>query len=576
MVIVGAGASALDLAVALLGVGARVRLVTRQPLVKFHGRPRPRTLRDRIAAPMSGLGPGWKSRLCTDAPLLFHAMPEAFRIAVVRRHLGPAACWFTRDAVEGRVEYLLERSIAGAQDIAGRVRLGLRREDGGTEEVIADHVIAATGYRVDLTRLAFLPAALRDAIRLCDSSPALRGNFESSVPGLYFVGAAAANSFGPLSRFVFGADFTATRLAAHLGRSAPRSAPARGRPPCASRLLRRPDPRPRHARQTSAGSRRQAAPAAGSSQWRRSRSRSSPSNATSSAKYRRSSAIVSGDGTAAARRRVRRQDAVPQPPVQLDAKPVLDLAGHEQRPGQVGMAEHAGLVVDGELRAPVVIDAEEPQHPQIFPPRRLCQVVEQDRQHALRRHGAEQAFQLGAEGAGLAVEQAPPRPTESRQPFAAAAFALQVPGGAEVADVLVPGEHHLGMQRRRHLDRVAQHDDEARLRLAAQDVGDGDRGGEIPDRRLADRRVRVARAGEQARVGHRTRHALSVIGVKKMRFLDRRHEHRRVRCQPRRQGRRAAFRRAEDEKVRAAQFRLCQGFHHRVLAITQEFERRNF
>ena len=97
-----------------------------------------------------------------------------------------------------------------------------------TEEVTTDHVIAATGYRVDLMRLAFLPEALRGAIRLCDSSPALHGNFESSVPGLYFVGAAAANSFGPLSRFVFGADFTATRLAGHLGRSAPRSAPARG------------------------------------------------------------------------------------------------------------------------------------------------------------------------------------------------------------------------------------------------------------------------------------------------------------------------------------------------------------
>ncbi len=225
--IVGAGASALDLAAALTGVAGRVRLVTRQASVKFHGRPRPRTLRDRIAAPMSGLGPGWKSRLCTDAPLLFHAMPEHFRIEVVRRHLGPAGCWFTRDAVEGRVEYLLERDIAGARETASRVRLALRRADGSTEEVIADHVIAATGYRVDLTRLAFLPASLRGAIRLCDSSPALDRNFESSVPGLYFVGAAAANSFGPLSRFVFGAGFTATRLAGHLARSAARSAPAR-------------------------------------------------------------------------------------------------------------------------------------------------------------------------------------------------------------------------------------------------------------------------------------------------------------------------------------------------------------
>ena len=218
VIVIGAGASALDMAVDLLRADARVRIVARRPAIKFHHPPRPRTLRDRVMAPMSGLGPGWKSRLCTDAPLLFHAMPARFRAEVVRRHLGPAPCWFTRDAVEGRVEYLLGRTIAAAREDAGRARLTLLGADGGTEDVVADHVIAATGYRVDLTRLAFLPNRLRAAIRLCDTSPALSRQFESSLPGLYFVGAAAANSFGPLSRFVFGAGFTAARLSAHLGR----------------------------------------------------------------------------------------------------------------------------------------------------------------------------------------------------------------------------------------------------------------------------------------------------------------------------------------------------------------------
>jgi thioredoxin reductase len=227
VVIVGGGASALDLAAALLTAGARVRLVARRAAVKFHHPPRPRGLRERLAAPMSGLGPGWKSRLCTDAPLLFHAMPEAFRTAVVRRHLGPAACWFTRDAVEGRVEYLLGRQIAAAAAGSGCVRLTLRDAAGGTEELSAAHVIAATGYRVDLTRLTFLSEALCRAIRLGDGSPALDRRFESSVPGLYFVGAAAANSFGPLCRFVFGTGFTAARLAAHLARGHAGRMPAR-------------------------------------------------------------------------------------------------------------------------------------------------------------------------------------------------------------------------------------------------------------------------------------------------------------------------------------------------------------
>ncbi|MGH9705764.1 MAG: NAD(P)/FAD-dependent oxidoreductase, partial [Candidatus Acidiferrales bacterium] len=35
---------------------------------------------------------------------------------------------------------------------------------------------------------------------------------ESSVRGLYFTGVAAANSFGPLMRFAFGAGFTARHL----------------------------------------------------------------------------------------------------------------------------------------------------------------------------------------------------------------------------------------------------------------------------------------------------------------------------------------------------------------------------
>jgi len=43
-------------------------------------------------------------------------------------------------------------------------------------------------------------------------------NFESSLKGLSFVGAAAAFSFGPLLRFVAGAEFAAPTVARHLTR----------------------------------------------------------------------------------------------------------------------------------------------------------------------------------------------------------------------------------------------------------------------------------------------------------------------------------------------------------------------
>jgi len=44
-------------------------------------------------------------------------------------------------------------------------------------------------------------------------------NFESSVPGLYFVGLPAAHTFGPVQRFALGARFAASRITSHLVRS---------------------------------------------------------------------------------------------------------------------------------------------------------------------------------------------------------------------------------------------------------------------------------------------------------------------------------------------------------------------
>ena len=212
VVVVGGGASAIDIAALLLDRAASVTVVARAPAIRFHGPPRPRSLADSLLRPMTGLGPGWKSWFSVHAPLVFHAMPESFRLDVVRRHLGPAPGWFMREQVEGRVPCLTHSRIAEASVEAGRGRLVLAHDDGSTRTLDADHIIAATGYRVDLGRLGFLGPDLRSRLRLTGSSPALSTYFESSVPGLYFVGASAADSFGPLLRFAYGAGFAAPRL----------------------------------------------------------------------------------------------------------------------------------------------------------------------------------------------------------------------------------------------------------------------------------------------------------------------------------------------------------------------------
>lgn len=88
--VVGAGASAVDIAVILREISAEPEIVARAWSISFHKPPKePRSFMQRIRMPRSDLGLGWRSRHCTDALLLSHAMPEDFRLRVVRRHLDP-------------------------------------------------------------------------------------------------------------------------------------------------------------------------------------------------------------------------------------------------------------------------------------------------------------------------------------------------------------------------------------------------------------------------------------------------------------------------------------------------------
>jgi len=96
------------------------------------------------------------------------------------------------------------------------VRLELVDTSGTPRSLDVDHVIAATGYWPQVARLCFLDEPLRRSVRHVAGVPVLSRNFETSVPGLYAAGLAAAGSFGPLLRFVAGADFAARTICRHL------------------------------------------------------------------------------------------------------------------------------------------------------------------------------------------------------------------------------------------------------------------------------------------------------------------------------------------------------------------------
>ena len=212
--VIGAGSSAIDLAGLLRDHACDVRLICRADALKFGSAPsgRPRSAWRRLRHPASGLGPGWRSRLSTDAPLVFHALPAALRLPIVKRHLGPAASWRMREKIDGRVPVLSGHELVDAAAESDCVRLSLRQHGGACETAIFDHVIAATGYRVDIRRLDFINAALRAEIACVDETPILSTRFESSSDSLFFVGPVAANSFGPLMRFALGARFASRRV----------------------------------------------------------------------------------------------------------------------------------------------------------------------------------------------------------------------------------------------------------------------------------------------------------------------------------------------------------------------------
>jgi hypothetical protein len=214
--IVGAGQSALESAALLAEAEADVHVLVRQPDVLWGLAPNddPNRWVQRLVKPHSGLGEGWSLRTLSGAPQMVRFLPERARHALVKSVLGPSGAWWLRDRVEGRVDMRVSAPVVAARPEGDGVLLEVGRSDGGIDSLHVDHVLAATGYHVSLDALNFLSPAVKKGIRLTGAAPMLNAGFESSVPGLYFVGLTAAATFGPLLRFVYGTEFASRRVEA--------------------------------------------------------------------------------------------------------------------------------------------------------------------------------------------------------------------------------------------------------------------------------------------------------------------------------------------------------------------------
>jgi Pyridine nucleotide-disulphide oxidoreductase len=209
VVVIGAGQSALESAALLHEAGSDVEIIARARRIVWIPSPGERGLAHRIgrlAYAPTEVGPrgvSWVAAL----PDVFRRLPEVPRARIGAVCIAPMGAYWLPPRLRDVPLSLGRRAVSVSRQNG---RIILRLDDGGKRE--ADHVVLATGFHVDVARYDFLAPELVRSLRVADGSPLLGTGLESSVPGLHFVGAPAARTFGPAMRFVVGTAYAAPAL----------------------------------------------------------------------------------------------------------------------------------------------------------------------------------------------------------------------------------------------------------------------------------------------------------------------------------------------------------------------------
>jgi FAD-dependent urate hydroxylase len=213
VLVVGSGQSALESAALLYESGAEVRLAARTHQIRWLGGLFSRTIHGGLGPTLAKLlyaptdvGPAGISQIVAR-PDLVRKFPRAIQDWLRKKSIRPAGARWLVERVKD-VPLLLDRTVASAIPAGDQVRI--KFSDGMRKSY--DHVLLGTGYRVDVTKYNFLAPDLANSIKHFQGYPYLKDGFESSVPGLHFLGAPAVWSFGPLMQFVVGTHFSSRHL----------------------------------------------------------------------------------------------------------------------------------------------------------------------------------------------------------------------------------------------------------------------------------------------------------------------------------------------------------------------------
>jgi FAD-dependent urate hydroxylase len=214
--VIGAGQSALECAALLHEANAEVEVIAREAELRWIGQ---HSWLHHLG-PISSLlysshdvGPLGISRLVAY-PKIVAQIPLSLRDRIRIRAVRPAGSRWLPDRLR-EVKISSGRYVSQASGVGDYITLQL--DDGSERQV--DHVLLGTGYKVDIARYDFLPGQLAQDIEEYDGYPKLDSGFRTSVPGLHFVGATAARSFGPLLYFVAGTEFASRELVSHISRN---------------------------------------------------------------------------------------------------------------------------------------------------------------------------------------------------------------------------------------------------------------------------------------------------------------------------------------------------------------------
>jgi FAD-dependent urate hydroxylase len=216
--VIGGGQSALQTAALLHEAGADVQVIARGPEIAWDTKiPEKLGPIGYLKRPPNTLCEGW---VCVgyNSPGTFRLLPKRLQVEKARTTFGPSGAWWLRDRVEGVLDILTGHRLVSAETHGFAVRLKL---DGPrAARIDADHVIAGTGFRIDVAKLPFLSEEIKAGLVKHGNCPAVNRAGESAIPGLYFAGAHTMTSLGPGVRFIAGTHHTSANLARAVARRA--------------------------------------------------------------------------------------------------------------------------------------------------------------------------------------------------------------------------------------------------------------------------------------------------------------------------------------------------------------------